>query len=112
MFALSCKHTIFLCIGDMISLYQITRHNSDSSLLDLFQPALTTSTRGHNFKYLKPRCNFFFFFFFHIRPNLDVNLDVIHATDPTSSLTELSIIGTIYPHILSMLIQSTLLKIF
>ena len=43
--------------GDMISLYQITRHNSDSSLLDLFQPALTTSTRGHNFKYFKPRCN-------------------------------------------------------
>ena len=43
--------------GDMIFLYQITRHNSDSSLLDLFQPALTTSTRGHNFKYFKPRCN-------------------------------------------------------
>ena len=43
--------------GDMIFLYQITHHNSDSSLLDLFQPALTTSTKGHNFKYFKPRCN-------------------------------------------------------
>ena len=42
--------------GDMIFLYRITHHNSDSSLLDLFQPALTTSTRGHNFKYFKPRC--------------------------------------------------------
>ena len=43
--------------GDMIFLYQIIHHNSDSSLLDLFQPALITSTRGHNFKYFKPRCN-------------------------------------------------------
>ena len=42
--------------GDMIFLYQITHHNSDSSLTDLFQPALTTSTRGHNIKYFKPRC--------------------------------------------------------
>ena len=42
--------------GDMMFLYQITHHNSDSSLIDLFQPALTTSTRGHNIKYFKTRC--------------------------------------------------------
>ena len=42
--------------GYMIFLYQITHHNSDTSLIDLFQRALTTCTRGHNIKYFKPRC--------------------------------------------------------
>ena len=59
---------------------------------DLFQPALTTSTRGHNFKYCKPRCKTCYWCnFFHIG---------LLTTE------------TIYPHILSMLIQSTPLKIF
>ena len=43
-------------IGDMIFMYQISHHNLDASLLDLFQPTLTTCTRGHSFKYFKPRC--------------------------------------------------------
>ena len=76
----------------MIFLYQITHHNSDSSSIDLFQPALTTSTKGHNIKYFKP-------------------IDAKHATDATSFHTGLSTTGTIYPHILSMEIQSTLSKI-
>ena len=73
----------------MIFLYQITHHNLDSSLIDLFHPALTTSTRAHNIKYFKPRCK--------------------TTTDATSFHTGPLIIGTIYPHILSMQIQSTLL---
>ena len=46
-------------------MYQISHRNLDASLLDLFQPALTTCTRSHSFKYFKPscktccRCNFF-----------------------------------------------------
>ena len=57
--------------GDMIFLYKITHHNSNSSLLDLFQPALTTST-------------------IEVTNSNISNLDVIHATDrdPTSSHTE------------------------
>ena len=42
--------------GDMIFMYQISHHNLDASLQDLFQPASTTCTRGHNLKYFKPRC--------------------------------------------------------
>ena len=40
----------------MILLYQITHNNTDTSLLDLFVTAPITTTRGHNFKYFKPRC--------------------------------------------------------
>jgi len=43
--------------GDMIFLYRITHNFTDSSLLDLFQSARATGTRGHNFKFFKPRCN-------------------------------------------------------
>ena len=75
----------------MIFLYQITHHNSDSSLIDLFQPALTTSIEATTL-------------------NIS-NLDVKHTTDATSFHTGLLIIGTIYLCILSMQIQSTLSKI-
>ena len=78
--------------GDMIFLYQITHHNSDSSLIDLFQPALTSSILEAT--------------------TLNIsNLDVKHATDATSFHTGPLITGTIYPYILSMQIQSTLSKI-
>ena len=40
----------------MILLYQITHNNTDTSLLDLFVTAPVTTTRGHNFKFIKPRC--------------------------------------------------------
>ena len=43
--------------GDMILLYQITHSNTDDSLLDLFMTASVATTRGHNFKFFKPRCN-------------------------------------------------------
>ena len=40
-----CPYPEILKILNLPSfLYQITRHNSDSSLIDLFQPALTTSS--------------------------------------------------------------------
>ena len=42
--------------GEVIFMYQISHHNLDASLLDLFQPALITCTRGHIFKYFKPQC--------------------------------------------------------
>ena len=71
--------------GDIIFSYQITHHNSDSSLIDLFQLEATTLNIS--------------------------NLDAKHATNATFFHTGLSTIGTIYPHILSMQIQSTLSKI-
>ena len=41
----------------MILLYQITHSNTDDSLLHLFMTASVATTRGHNFKFFKPRCN-------------------------------------------------------
>ena len=41
----------------MILLYQITHGHTDKSLLDFFIPTPSTTTRGHNYKFFKPRYN-------------------------------------------------------
>ena len=43
--------------GDMILMYQITHKNTDTLLLNLFTATPVTITRGHNYKFFKPRCN-------------------------------------------------------
>ena len=71
-------------------MYQISHHNLDASLLDLFQPASTTCTRGLNTSS-------------HV-----AKLAAVIISFPIERL----ITGIIYPPILVILIQSTLLKIF